>query len=117
MQIADKILSYLEYTPLRGQLRLVNALADFALQRGSYDLFLLNGYAGTGKTSIVGAFIKTMAEIGQNVVLLAPTGRAAKVAASFAGIPAQTIHKRIFRPDVSTPDARYFAIPNTDKNT
>lgn len=113
----NKILEKLEYTPLRGQLQLVNALASFALTRQPYDTFLLNGYAGTGKTSIMGAFVKTLLEFNQNVVVLAPTGRAAKVASGFAGFPAQTIHKRIFRADSNSPEARYFPVPNLDKNT
>ena len=113
----QRILSKLEYTPLRGQLQLVNALASFATHRSDYDTFLLNGYAGTGKTSIMGAFVKTLAEMNQNVVVLAPTGRAAKVASRFAGFPATTIHKRIFRADSNSPEARYFPVPNQDKNT
>lgn len=116
-ELRDKILSYLEYTPLRGQLLLVNALANFVTSRQRLDAFLLNGYAGTGKTSIMGAFIKAVTEMGQHVVLLAPTGRAAKVASAFSGYPASTIHKRIFRADTQTPAARYFPIPNTDSNT
>lgn len=102
---------------MRGQLQLVNALASFATHRSDYDTFLLNGYAGTGKTSIMGAFVKTLAEMNQNVVVLAPTGRAAKVASRFAGFPATTIHKRIFRADSNSPEARYFPVPNQDKNT
>ena len=54
-------------------------LADFLLSQESDLLFLLKGYAGTGKTSLIGALVKTMAELKQKSVLLAPTGRAAKV--------------------------------------
>lgn len=115
--MVKQILSKLEYTPLQGQLQLVNALANFAKNRKNLDTFLLNGYAGTGKTSIMGAFVKTLVENQQNVVVLAPTGRAAKVASGFAGFPALTIHKRIFRPDTNTPEASYFPVPNLDKNT
>lgn len=102
---------------MRGQLQLVNALASFALRRKPYDVFLLNGYAGTGKTSIIGAFVKTLVEREINVVVLAPTGRAAKVASRFAATPAFTIHKRIFRADSKSPEARFFPAPNLDKNT
>jgi exodeoxyribonuclease-5 len=59
--------------------------------------FLLRGYAGTGKTSLVSALVRTVDKLGQKVVLLAPTGRAAKVFSSYAEHPAFTIHKRIYR--------------------
>ena len=59
--------------------------------------FLLRGYAGTGKTSLVGALVRTLDFLRQKVVLLAPTGRAAKVFSAYAGHPAFTIHKKIYR--------------------
>ena len=96
---------------------MVNALAAFAMNRGPRDVMVVNGYAGTGKTSIMGAYVKALRETGRNVVVLAPTGRAAKVAAQFAAGPAFTIHKRIFRADSNAPDSRYFPMPNLDKNT
>ena len=72
-------------------------LADFLLSQESDLLFLLKGYAGTGKTSLIGALVKTMAELKQKSVLLAPTGRAAKVFSGYAGQKAYTIHKKIYR--------------------
>lgn len=113
----EKIFNNLNYEPNRGQILLVNALAAFTANRTPADIFVINGYAGTGKTSVVGAYVKALAEAGINCVVLAPTGRAAKVASSFAGQPASTIHKRIFRVDTNSPGARYFPIPNIDKNT
>jgi exodeoxyribonuclease-5 len=59
--------------------------------------FILRGYAGTGKTSITAALVKAYQELKQPIVLLAPTGRAAKVLARYAHMPAYTIHKRIYR--------------------
>lgn len=115
--MVEKIFDNLDYEPLRGQILLVNALAAFTQNRGPYDVFVINGYAGTGKTSIVGAYVKTLREMGRNVVVLAPTGRAAKVASQFAGGGASTIHKRIFRSDSNAPDSRYFLMPNLDKDT
>lgn len=77
-----------------------NALAlivKFLFQKKDDSLFLLKGYAGTGKSSIIGALVKTMTEFKQKTILMAPTGRAAKVFSSYAGHPAFTIHKRIYR--------------------
>lgn len=113
----ERIFDNLNFEPLRGQILLVNALAAFTENRGPRDVFVLNGYAGTGKTSVMGAYVKALKAEGINVVVLAPTGRAAKVASYFAGIPASTIHKRIFRADSNSPGGHYFPIPNTDKNT
>lgn len=115
--MVEQIFDNLNYEPLRGQILLVNALAAFTANRSARDVFVLNGYAGTGKTSIIGAYVKALRQQNINVVILAPTGRAAKVASQFAGLPASTIHKRIFRADSNEPGGRYFPVPNTDKNT
>ena len=72
-------------------------LSDFLFSRNNDSLFLLKGYAGTGKSSLVGALVKTMADMKQKTVLMAPTGRAAKVFAAYAGQNAYTIHKKIYR--------------------
>ena len=72
-------------------------LSDFLFDRNNETLFLLKGYAGTGKSSLVGALVKTMNDLKQKSVLLAPTGRAAKVFALYAGQNAYTIHKKIYR--------------------
>ncbi|MCH5218542.1 MAG: AAA family ATPase [Muribaculaceae bacterium] len=113
----ERIFKHLDYQPIRGQILLVNALAAFTENRAPNDVFVLNGYAGTGKTSVIGAYVKALRESGRNVVVLAPTGRAAKVAAQFSGGPASTIHKRIFRQDSNALDPRFFLAPNVDKNT
>ena len=67
------------------------------LSQVGQSVFLLRGYAGTGKTSLVSALVKTLDKLKQKVVLLAPTGRAAKVFSSYAGHSAFTIHKKIYR--------------------
>ena len=59
--------------------------------------FVINGYAGTGKTSLISAFVKALNALNVNVVLMAPTGRAAKVFSSYSGFPASTIHRKIYR--------------------
>ena len=75
------------------------ALARFCVgDMPSDSVFLLGGYAGTGKTSLMGALVKALREINMPAVLMAPTGRAAKVFGKFAGSFASTIHRRIYRP-------------------
>ncbi len=107
----------LSYNPNPSQERVIAALCAYVIGREWRDVVLLNGYAGTGKTSIIGALVKSLTERGLNSVVLAPTGRAAKVASLFTGAPASTIHKRIFRADTPSPDARYFLAPNREKDT
>ena len=96
-QLIEKTISFLPYTPNQWQMTLISSLSSFVTTRGPRDVFLLNGYAGTGKTSIVGALVKAMDELKLKSVILAPTGRAAKVASEYSSKPASTIHKRIFR--------------------
>ena len=79
------------------QANAISLLSEFLLSRKGDSLFLLKGYAGTGKTSLLAALVRTMQQLQQRVMLLAPTGRAAKVLSSFAGAPAYTIHRKIYR--------------------
>ncbi len=97
-EFAERVFLNLPYDPNDQQIQLIAALAKFcssAMQRDS--VFLLNGYAGTGKTSLTGALVRALREADVPVVLLAPTGRAAKVFGAFARYPASTIHRRIYR--------------------
>ena len=73
-------------------------IADFILNSTSDDIFILKGYAGTGKTTIISTVINNLADVNMKAVLLAPTGRAAKVISNYSGKPAYTIHKRIYFP-------------------
>ena len=77
--------------------KVISLLSDFVLSREQDEVFLLKGYAGTGKTSLLAALVRTMQQLGQRIMLLAPTGRAAKVLSSYAGAPAYTIHRKIYR--------------------
>ena len=85
------------FQPTKEQDFVIKMLATFLLSPKSDLLFLLRGYAGTGKTSLVGALVKTLDMLKQKTILLAPTGRAAKVLSSYANHPAFTIHKKIYR--------------------
>ena len=74
----------------------------FFIGREEEGLFLLRGFAGTGKTSLIAAIVNALTELEYKVVLLAPTGRAAKVFAGYSGHAAYTIHKRIYRQKSAT---------------
>jgi ATP-dependent exoDNAse (exonuclease V) alpha subunit len=95
--IAQSILDHFPYDPTTDQLRLASALSQFLQEPVRTGVFLLKGYAGTGKTAIISSLVRVLTDAGTGTVLLAPTGRAAKVVASYAGMPAYTIHKKIYR--------------------
>lgn len=95
--LVQQIKSNFSYKPTFEQEKAVKKLADFLFTPKNDEIFLLKGYAGTGKTSLIGALVKTMDELQQKCVLLAPTGRAAKVFSHYASRPALTIHKKIYR--------------------
>lgn len=98
LQFAESIVESLPFEPTHQQIGLIAALARYCSAATPSDtVFMLNGYAGTGKTSVTGALVKALPLIGMRAVLLAPTGRAAKVLSAHANHPAWTIHRRIYR--------------------
>lgn len=98
-QFAESILLNLPYIPTDQQVKATAALARFCRTSAPSDsVFLLCGYAGTGKTTLVSALVQALHAAGVGTVLLAPTGRAAKVFAAYSGFPAYTIHRKIYRP-------------------
>lgn len=115
------------FVPTREQEEVIDSLARFVLQcteeeaqSAAYfhrSLFLLRGYAGTGKTSLIGALVKTMIMLERQCVLLAPTGRAAKVFSLYASHPAYTIHKRIYRQKSIEIDSPFSLDFNSMKHT
>ena len=93
-------------------------IADFILNATSDDIFVLKGYAGTGKTTIISTVIHNLQDINMKAVLLAPTGRAAKVIGNYSGKPAHTIHKRIYFPKKNKTGGVSFTLQqNKFKNT
>jgi len=90
------VLKHFGMTPTEDQQQGLDTLTQFLFDVSPNPLFVLKGYAGTGKTSLIGAFIKTCDEYKVTAVLMAPTGRAAKVLASHSNKQASTIHKRIY---------------------
>lgn len=102
-ELRDAIIAQLPYTPNRQQQQLIAALADYcASPRLSSTVFMINGYAGTGKTSLTAALVRALEQFRVRSVLLAPTGRAAKVFGNFAHHTAYTIHRHIYRNDLNT---------------
>lgn len=95
--LGRRILEQFPYTPTADQLSLVEALSRFIGDADRNGLFLLKGYAGTGKTTIISSLVRVLESDGMDTVLLAPTGRAAKVMSAYTGMPAYTIHKKIYR--------------------
>ncbi|WP_345330443.1 ATP-dependent DNA helicase [Mucilaginibacter defluvii] len=85
------------FEPTEQQNELFGVLHRFLLSDVGDECFILKGYAGTGKTTIVGALVKALRSYNYKYVLLAPTGRAAKVITAYSGRKAYTIHKRIYR--------------------
>ncbi|HEY5510517.1 MAG TPA: AAA family ATPase [Prolixibacteraceae bacterium] len=95
--ISDLILQKLGHVPTKGQMEMIDQLALFVSSPEADSIFLLKGYAGTGKTATISALVKVLDELKIKFVLLAPTGRAAKVLSKQSGMPASTIHKKIYR--------------------
>ncbi len=113
----QQIIGNLDFSPTSGQELLAGKLADFVTLESNDAIFLLKGYAGTGKTSMVNAFVKTLAKFKFQSVLLAPTGRAAKVLTSYTGKNAYTIHKKIYRQKTSSDGMGKFVLDrNLHKN-
>lgn len=93
----EKMAQRLGSTPTPCQERLFETLSSFVTGETDSRIMVVNGYAGTGKTSAIAALISVMTEFGQNMLLMAPTGRAAKVLSNYTSIRARTIHKQIYR--------------------
>lgn len=106
------------YKPTLEQEKTLNSLSEFYLEASEKGAMVLKGYAGTGKTTLMSAFVQTLTKLKQKVVLLAPTGRAAKVFSSYAGLPAYTIHKKIYREQSFFGEGGHFTLnDNLHKHT
>lgn len=93
-------------------------IVDFIFSQNNNQIFILKGFAGTGKSSLIGSLVKTMTQYNQRSVLLAPTGRAAKVFSSYADKTAYTIHRIIYRMDSFGDENNRFSLaPNKHKHT
>ncbi|WP_287679700.1 AAA family ATPase [Bacteroides sp.] len=106
------------YQPTEEQEKAIECIADFLFKPENDTLLLLKGYAGTGKTTLIGAVIRTLSEMRAGYVLMASTGRAAKVFSRYSGFSAYTIHKKIYRQKSFSNDIDNFSLnDNLHKNT
>jgi len=112
------LLDKFPFSPTNIQENLLKKLSHFLLDDDRQQLFLLKGYAGTGKTTIMSTVVNNLRQIDLKSVLLAPTGRAAKVIAGYSKKPAYTIHKKIYHPKKTSNGGVAFALQkNKHTNT
>lgn len=116
-QLAEMAIAALPFNPLEGQAIALYKMAEYVVAGMWRDVFVLNGYAGTGKTSVIAALIKALSHSRIKTVVLAPTGRAAKVAGSMAGKTASTIHRRIYHMETTSNGMTVRLSANRDQNT
>ncbi|NVO01758.1 MAG: AAA family ATPase [Bacteroidetes bacterium] len=117
-RVHSALLKQFPYQPTVGQEELISLLSGFIVSPEENGVFIIKGYAGTGKTTIVGAIVNALPEFKVRSVLLAPTGRAAKVLSNYSGKAAFTIHKKIYRIKSAKDDFFNIALSeNLHKNT
>lgn len=106
------------FEPTTKQNIVLDQLSEFVLEAKPNVVYLLKGFAGTGKTSIIGALVSNLWEVKKSAVLMAPTGRAAKVISNYSGKEAFTIHKKIYFPKKDKGGGVKFVLqPNKHRNT
>ncbi|MCF6366406.1 MAG: AAA family ATPase [Bacteroidales bacterium] len=117
--IYNEVINNLVYDPLSGQKELIRKLSEFVSSGSSEsEIFLLKGYAGTGKTSTIAALVNALEKLKIKTLLLAPTGRAAKVLSAYSNKNAYTIHKKIYRQQSSSDGTGKFTLDiNLRSNT
>ncbi len=118
MHAPELLTRYLGHSPTAEQQKLFVMLDTFLQSDQPWSAFVLKGYAGTGKTTAISALVKMLAGYKLKSVLLAPTGRAAKVLAGYSGRQAYTIHKKIYRKKSATDFGSAFVLAeNKHKGT
>ena len=114
--IATQIYAKICFETTPGQKKIIEKLSEYLAADDFSRIFVLNGYAGTGKTTLIAALVGALKEVGIKPVLLAPTGRAAKVLARYAGEKALTIHKRIYRERTNADyESKFTLNPNPER--
>ncbi|WP_025865909.1 ATP-dependent DNA helicase [Prolixibacter bellariivorans] len=116
--VKNSIYEVLGFEPTESQRKMIDLLSGYITSPHADLVFLLKGYAGTGKTSVVSALVKVLGGMKIRTVLLAPTGRAAKVLSHYAHTTALTIHKKIYRQQSTTDGTGRFLLDrNLHKDT
>ena len=116
--VYEQILQHFPHQPTGDQIKAISHLSAFNRSTKKNPVYLLKGFAGTGKTSLVSAFVQMLAANNKQFVLLAPTGRAAKVLSKYTGKKAHTIHRYIYH--ITTSAEGYYKVQlahNRSKNT
>ncbi len=118
MDLVQTFYNNFPFQPSPDQTQFFTCFSKFLVQDSEKPVYVLSGFAGTGKTTCVAAIVKSMPFFKMQTVLLAPTGRAAKVMSNYAGQTAYTIHKKIYRKKSAIGfDLRMQLAPNLHKNT
>ena len=106
------------YPPTHGQSEAIGYIAEYISASDNDSMFLLKGYAGTGKTSLISSLVNVLKHLRMRSVLLAPTGRAAKVISSYSGRRAYTIHRKLYMQSITSDGhVRFVLTENKHKNT
>lgn len=116
-ELKYRILQTFGFTPTAEQAHALDVFSLFMTDRSEHVVMILRGSAGTGKTTLAGAIVKAMAALKQKMILLAPTGRAAKVFSLNAGHAAYTIHRRIYRQKTAADLSSFNLNDNLNRDT
>ena len=116
-QLQGDLLRNFPHQATKDQIKLISEIAVFLLDKDPHQLFVLKGYAGTGKTTLIQSIIRSLVKYNRKSVLLAPTGRAAKVISSYTKRKAYTIHKHIYYPKVKSGSLHFELQKNKASNT
>ena len=118
LQFLSNLVKDFPHSPTVKQDRTLQLITEFIFSKNNDEVFLLKGYAGTGKTTIIGTLVKNIWKVRKTVVLLAPTGRAAKVISNYSQSEAFTIHKKIYYPKAQKGGGVSFTLQkNKHRNT
>lgn len=116
-ELTHRILQAFAHTPTAEQQQAIDVFAHFMTDRSPMAAMILRGCAGTGKTTLAGAIVRALTMLRQKIVLMAPTGRAAKVMSLYAGHSAFTIHRRIYRQKVAGTFSAFTLADNMSRDT
>ena len=116
--LPEKIKSNFQFSFTKEQEKIVQEVSGFVTSLSTRNIFLLKGYAGTGKTSLISSLVNSLSYVGKKSFLLAPTGRAAKVLSKYSKKSASTIHRKIYWINSNKSGNTYIKLKeNTHSNT